>query len=115
MYGGYRGHTPLGPEMITGKNLCFGGGWRSQGQLLLPPPEVAQLHPPAAGHTSEGRRLHVPVLDGVCKQADARVQLLLTASAGGAEVIDANAGDFVGVKVDHLQVAQRAELCWDLP
>lgn len=98
-----------GPK--SGRNPVGGGSWphntplvgRSGGaQPLLPPPEVAQLHSPAARDTAEGCWLHIPVFDRVSKQTDACVHVLLNVRAGGAEVIDANTADFVGVKVDNL-------------
>ena len=75
---------------------------RSPGPPLLPPPEVAQLHYSAAADTTEGCWLHIPVLEGVSEQTDARVLLLLTTQADRAEVIDAHTADFVGMEVDHL-------------
>lgn len=67
--------------------------------LLL---EVSQLNAPSPSHAAEGRRVHFPVFDGVPKQADYGVLVLLRAGIDGTKVIDSNLADFVAVEENHL-------------
>lgn len=65
-------------------------------------PEVPQLDAPPSGHTAEGARLDVPVFDGVGKQADSCVEVLLVTGPDGAEIVDSHTADFVAMEENHL-------------
>lgn len=64
--------------------------------------EVAQLNAPSPSDAAERRRIHFPVFNGIGKQADYGVLVLLHAGMDGAKVIDADLADFVAVEENHL-------------
>lgn len=64
--------------------------------------EVSQLNAPSPGHAAEGRRIHFPVFNGIRKQADYGVLVLLRAGIDGAKIVDANLADFVAMEENHL-------------
>lgn len=64
--------------------------------------EVSQLNAPSPSHTAEGRRIHFPVFNGIRKQADYGVLVLLHAGIDGTKIIDSNLADLVAMEENHL-------------
>lgn len=63
---------------------------------------VAKLNGQPVADTAERRRLHLPVVDRVSKQADAVIERPLHPKSSRAEVIHAHLVDVVGMEVHHL-------------
>lgn len=64
--------------------------------------EVSQLNAPSPSHAAEGCRIYFPVFNGICKEADYGVLVLLHAGIDGTKIIDSNLADFVAMEENHL-------------
>lgn len=64
---------------------------------------VAKLNGQPVADAAERGRLHLPVVDGVSKQADAVIECPLHPKSSRAEVIHTHLVDVVGMEVHHLE------------
>lgn len=64
---------------------------------------VSKLNGKPVAHAAERCRLHLPVVDGVFKQADAIIERPLHPEPSRAEVVHAHMTDVIGMEVHHLK------------